>query len=56
VKEMGQCSLKQSTDSRYTGANVEGTARVFIPDNGSFPVWGKKCPDVVDKNYEGISN
>ena len=46
--------LKQTTDSWYLGANVEGKARVFMPYLGGFPAYVEKCEEVVRNNYEGF--
>ena len=54
VQEVGQGGLKQSTDSWYLGANVEGKARVFMPYMGGFPSYCSKCEEVVAKGYEGF--
>ncbi len=54
VQEAGASGLKQTTDSWYLGANVEGKARVFMPYLGGFPAYVEKCEEVVRNNYEGF--
>jgi len=55
VQEVAQRGLKQSTDSWYTGANVDGKARVFMPYLGGFPDYCEKCRQVVANGYEGFA-
>ena len=55
VQEVGGLNLKQSTDSWYTGANVDGKARVFMPYIGGFPKYCLKCEEVVANGYEGFA-
>ncbi|MEM7258500.1 MAG: cyclohexanone monooxygenase, partial [Pseudomonadota bacterium] len=54
VQEVGQRGLKQTTDSWYLGANVEGKARVFMPYNGGFPMYLEKCDAMISNNYDGF--
>lgn len=54
VQEVGKRGLKQTTASWYMGANVEGKAQVFMPYNGGFPAYCKKCQSVVENGYEGF--
>jgi cyclohexanone monooxygenase len=55
VQEVGQQGLKQSTDSWYLGANVEGKARVFMPYNGGLPLYLEKCAEMIANDYEGFA-
>ena len=55
LQQIGQTGLKQSTDSWYTGANIEGKPRVFMPYLGGCPAYAQKCEDVVAKGYEGFA-
>lgn len=55
VQEVGSRGLKQTTASWYMGANVEGKAQVFMPYNGGFPAYLKKCQSVVNNGYEGFT-
>jgi len=55
VQEVAQRGLKQSTDSWYVGANVDGKARVFMPYLGGFPDYCEKCRQVVANDYEGFA-
>lgn len=54
VQEVASVGLKQTTNSWYTGANIKGKPNVFMPYNGGFPQYCKKCEDVVKKDYEGF--
>ena len=54
VQEVGAEGLKQSTDSWYTGANIEGKARVFMPYLGGFPAYCERCEAVVENGYDGF--
>lgn len=55
VQEVGAQGIKQSTDSWYVGANVEGKARVFMPYLGGFPNYCDKCKAVVVNDYDGFT-
>jgi len=55
VQDVGKSGLKQSTASWYTGANVKGKAHMFMPYDGGFPAYCKKCQSVVDNGYEGFT-
>ena len=54
VQEMGRSGIKQTTESWYTGANIAGKARVFMPYLGGNPAFLEKCAEVVAKGYEGF--
>ncbi len=54
VQEVGARGIKQSAESWYMGANIEGKARVFTPYNGGFPDYCRKCEEVVAGGYEGF--
>ena len=55
VQEVANLGLKQTTDSWYVGANVDGKARVFMPYYGGFPGYCAKCEEVVANGYEGFA-
>ena len=55
VQQVGRTGLKQSTDSWYTGANIEGKPRVFMPYLGGCPAYAGKCAEVVAGGYEGFT-
>ncbi len=54
VQEVGELGLKGTTPSWYLGANVDGKPRVFMPYNGGFPAYCRKCEEVVANGYEGF--
>ena len=54
VQEVAQTGLKQSTDSWYLGANIEGKPRVFMPYLGGCPAYREKCEEVVANGYAGF--
>ncbi|MGI9417771.1 MAG: cyclohexanone monooxygenase, partial [Geminicoccaceae bacterium] len=55
VQEVGRQGLKGTTNSWYIGANVDGKARVFMPYNGGFPDYCRKCEEEVANGYEGFA-
>ena len=55
VQEVGRLGLKGTTNSWYIGANVDGKARVFMPYNGGFPDYCRKCEEVAANGYEGFA-
>jgi cyclohexanone monooxygenase len=55
VNEVAGANLRSSCSSWYVGANVPGKPRLFMPYIGGFPVYVKKCNDVVAAGYEGFS-
>jgi len=55
VQNIGEHDLRHSTTSWYTGANLEGKARGFIPYSGGFPAYCEKCREVVDNDYTGFN-
>ncbi|MEM7422770.1 MAG: NAD(P)/FAD-dependent oxidoreductase [Pseudomonadota bacterium] len=46
--------LRSSCSSWYTGENIAGKPKVFMPYIGGFPRYVEKCEDVVAKDYEGF--
>ncbi len=54
VQEVANVGLKSATKSWYSGANIKGKANVFMPYNGGFPQYCKKCHDVATNNYDGF--
>ena len=54
VQDVGKLGLKQTTDSWYTGANIKGKPRVFMPYLGGCPVYREKCEDVAANGYQGF--
>lgn len=54
VQDVGRSGIKHTTKSWYVGANIEGKANVFLPYNGGFPAYCRKCAEVVENDYEGF--
>ncbi|MDA3038333.1 MAG: NAD(P)/FAD-dependent oxidoreductase [Actinomycetota bacterium] len=46
-------SLRPTVDSWYSGANVAGKHRGFMPYIGGFPAYRQACHDVAANNYRG---
>ena len=47
-------TLYPKAASWYTGANVPGKPRVFMPYVGGVGLYRQKCDDVATKGYEGF--
>jgi cyclohexanone monooxygenase len=54
VNTIADFTLFPSCDSWYTGANVEGKPRVFMPLIG-FPPYVEKCDEAASNGYEGFA-
>ena len=54
VNEVASRTLYPLADSWYTGANVPGKARVFMPYVGGIPAYRKICDDVAANDYRGF--
>ncbi|MGD1924083.1 MAG: flavin-containing monooxygenase [Paracoccaceae bacterium] len=46
--------LRSSCSSWYTGENIAGKPKVFMPYIGGFPRYVEKCEQVVANGYEGF--
>jgi cation diffusion facilitator CzcD-associated flavoprotein CzcO len=55
VNDVGHTTLYPRAKSWYTGANVPGKPRVFMPYVGGVGVYRQKCDEVAAKGYEGFS-
>ncbi len=55
VNEVAGFTLFPTTNSWYTGANVPGKPRGFMPYIGGVGAYRNKCDDVATKGYEGFS-
>ena len=55
VQKVANTTLFPRENSWYSGANVPGKARLFLPYVGGFPAYTQRCRDVADKGYEGFS-
>ncbi|MEM7212207.1 MAG: cyclohexanone monooxygenase, partial [Pseudomonadota bacterium] len=47
--------LRSSCSSWYTGENIAGKPKVFMPYIGGFPRYVAKCNEVTENGYEGFS-
>jgi cation diffusion facilitator CzcD-associated flavoprotein CzcO len=54
VDAAAEPSLRSKCDSWYTGANIPGKHRKFMPYIGGFPAYYEKCRQVADNDYEGF--
>jgi len=54
VNEVGHATLYPLAKSWYTGANVPGKPRVFMPYIGGVGVYRQKCDEVARKGYAGF--
>jgi cyclohexanone monooxygenase len=55
VNEVADTTLFPLANSWYTGANIPGKPRVFLPYIGGHGVYRMKCADVAFKGYEGFT-
>ena len=55
VNEVSKVSLRSTCSSWYVGANIPGRPRVFMPYIGGFPIYVKKCNEVMENGFEGFS-
>ena len=54
VNEVADRTLYPRTNSWYTGSNVPGKPRVFMPYVGGIPAYRKICDDVAAQGYRGF--
>ena len=54
VNEVGNLTLYPRANSWYTGANVPGKPRVFMPYIGGVGLYRQKCDEIATKGYEGF--
>ena len=55
VNEVGNLTLYPRADSWYTGANVDGKPRVFMPYVGGFGLYRDICAGVAADGYKGFA-
>jgi cation diffusion facilitator CzcD-associated flavoprotein CzcO len=55
VADVGSFTLFPLADSWYTGANVPGKPRVFMPYIGGVGEFRQKCTEVAANGYEGFA-
>jgi cyclohexanone monooxygenase len=54
VNEVGDTTLYPLANSWYTGANIPGKPRVFMPHVGGVGAYRRKCDEVAASNYQGF--
>ena len=54
VDEVARATLFPDTNSWYTGANIPGKPRVFLPFVGGFGTYTDICRDVAAQQYRGF--
>ena len=52
---MANATLYPLARSWYTGANIPGKPRIFMPYVGGVGAYRKKCDDIAARNYEGFT-
>lgn len=55
VHEVGHQTVFPLANSWYTGANIPGKPRVFMPYIGGVGLYRQKCDEVAAKGYEGFT-
>ncbi|CAF4176922.1 unnamed protein product, partial [Rotaria sordida] len=55
VNEVSNMTLYPTVKSWYTGANIEGKPRMFMPYAGGLNVYRQKCKEIVADDYQGFS-
>ena len=55
VNEVADTTLFPKANSWYTGANIPGKPRIFMPYVGGVGVYRQICTDVASKGYEGFA-
>jgi len=55
VNDVGNLTLYPLAKSWYTGANVAGKPRIFMPYIGGVGVYRQKCDEIAGKGYAGFS-
>ena len=55
VNEVANTTLYPKANSWYTGANIPGKPRIFMPYVGGVGASRKICDDVASKGYEGFA-
>jgi cation diffusion facilitator CzcD-associated flavoprotein CzcO/acetyl esterase/lipase len=55
VADLGDITLYPQVDSFYTGANIPGKPKVFLPYIGGVGTYREVCNEVIEKDYLGFS-
>jgi cyclohexanone monooxygenase len=54
-QEMADATLWSAADTWYTGANIPGKPRVFMPNLTGVGPYRENCDQVADNGYEGFT-
>jgi cyclohexanone monooxygenase len=54
VNEVANATLYPRANSWYTGANITGKPRIFMPYIGGVGTYRLKCDDVAANGYQGF--
>ncbi len=54
VMDVGNTTLFPKADSWYTGANIPGKKKIFMPYVGGVGAYAQICREVAQKNYDGF--
>ena len=54
VNEVADTTLYPLAKSWYTGANIPGKPRVFMPYVGGVGAYRTRCDEIAARNYEGF--
>ncbi len=54
MNEVADATLFPRAASWYTGANVPGKTRVFMPYIGGMAAYRERCDEVAREGYEGF--
>jgi cyclohexanone monooxygenase len=55
VNEVANATLYPLAKSWYTGANIPGKPRIFMPYVGGVGSYRKTCDEIAAKGYEGFA-
>ena len=53
--EVATRTVRASCASWYSGANIPGKPRLFLPYVGGFPAWVEKCEQEAGQGYPGFT-
>jgi cyclohexanone monooxygenase len=55
VNDVANATLYPLANSWYTGANIPGKPRIFMPYVGGVGAYRKQCDDIAARNYAGFT-
>ena len=55
VNEVANATLYPLAKSWYTGANIPGKPRIFMPYVGGVGAYRMHCDEIAARNYEGFT-